>query len=170
MPAIMSARDLPSSHDYLVTRARQWLKSVGCGVIFDDRIRCATTTGEQPDAIGWRAGVSILVECKTSRQDFLADQKKPFRKDPVTGMGDWRFYLCHEGIIAASDLPKGWGLLHIAGRRIVDIAGVPPNTEWITSRPWPANKDAEMDLMYSALRRLSACGAIDDMLNEGERS
>lgn len=39
-------------------------------------------TNEQPDAIGFGGYATVLVEAKTSRADFLADLKKPFRIHP----------------------------------------------------------------------------------------
>ena len=67
---------------------------------------------EIPDAIGFNAYSSCVIECKMSRSDFFADQKKPFRTDG-NGMGQKRFYLCPENLIKESDLPQGWGLLYV---------------------------------------------------------
>ena len=65
-----------------------------------------------PDAIGWkRACHSVVVECKTSRADFLADQEKPFRQKPELGLGCERFYLTRAGLLQPKELPRGWGLL-----------------------------------------------------------
>ncbi len=73
-------------------------------------------TGEIPDAIGWRASGhldgSVVVEVKVSRSDFLADARKPHRNGDSVGLGNWRYYLCPEGIITPSDLPPKWGLLY----------------------------------------------------------
>ena len=67
---------------------------------------------EIPDAIGFNAYSSCVIECKMSRSDFFADQKKPFRTDG-NGMGQKRFFLCPENLIKESDLPQGWGLLYV---------------------------------------------------------
>lgn len=87
--------------------------AAGYSVIIRDPFRAYTISGERPDAIGWRDGISILIECKASHADFLADRKKPFRAetDNQQGMGDWRFYLCPPEIIKPEELPEGWGLL-----------------------------------------------------------
>jgi hypothetical protein len=72
-----------------------------------------------PDAIGWkRACHSVVVECKISRADFLADLEKPFRRKPEKGMGCERFYLASAGLISADELPAGWGLLELRGREV----------------------------------------------------
>ncbi len=55
-----------------MSKAVQWLRSYyKCGVILSEQY-CAT--GEVPDVIGWKGFCrSVLVECKVSRADFLAD-------------------------------------------------------------------------------------------------
>lgn len=146
------------THDQLVMRAERWLKNMGCGVVFNDRFRAATHSGEQPDAIGWRDGLSILIECKATRGDFLADKKKPFRMVSSLGMGDWRFMMCPPGMIAPDELPPGWGLLYVHPRKVEKAHGVPANCHWWTKKPFDGNKRSENQLMYSALRRLSIRG------------
>ena len=73
------------THAQLVQKAVAWLRSYRCGVILSEQ---ACLSGEMPDAIGWkRACHSVLVECKISRADFLADRDKPFRQKRRTR--DW---------------------------------------------------------------------------------
>lgn len=60
-------------------------------------------------------GVSVVVEAKTSRSDFLADRKKPHRA-PGQGIGVYRYMLCPEGIIRPEEVPQGWGLLWVNSR------------------------------------------------------
>ena len=43
--------------------------------------------------------------------DFLADAKKPHRKQPELGVGRWRYFLCPEGLIQPEEVPERWGLL-----------------------------------------------------------
>lgn len=142
------------THNKLVLRAEKWLKSQGCGVVFRDDFKAVTGSGEQPDAIGWRDGLSILVECKISRPDFLADRKKLFRIDPHKGMGDWRFFLCPPNLILPDELPAGWGLLYASPKQIKKVHGVPGNTGWWNGKPFEGNKRYETQMMYSALRRM----------------
>ena len=97
------------THDTLCLKAEKFLKNNGFGVVFHDKFKAYTAHGEQPDCIGFRSGVSCLIECKTSRADFLADRKKRFRIDPKKGMGDWRFMLTPKGLIKVEELPAGWG-------------------------------------------------------------
>ena len=142
------ARRKPVNHAFLVARAVEWLRhSYRCGVILSEQY-CAT--GEVPDAIGWKGNCrSVLVECKATRADFLADAGKPFRQHPEEGIGCERFYLAPAGLIAADELPPGWGLLECTGRELRIVAK-------------PARKDQrsavgfmkEMSLLLASLRRV----------------
>lgn len=105
----------PLTHPQLVSRAVDWLRRhYGCGIILSEQY-CAT--GEVPDAIGWKRHCrSVLVECKATRADFLADATKPFRLSPEEGLGCERFYLAPPGTIAREELPPRWGLLECTRR------------------------------------------------------
>lgn len=67
---------------------------------------------ERVDALLFCSDSSYLIETKVSRSDFLADAKKPFRKDPSQGIGDYRYYACPEGLIKPDELPEKWGLIY----------------------------------------------------------
>lgn len=104
------------THAALVRIAVQWLRSYRCGVVLSEQ---ACVSGEMPDAIGWkRACHSVLVECKVSRSDFLADRVKPFRQQSDEGVGNERFYLAPPGLIRVDELPYGWGLLECRARKV----------------------------------------------------
>lgn len=142
------------THAELVDRGARWLKNKGCRVVLRDPFKAAVSTGECPDVIGWRDGLSLLIECKTSRADFLADAKKPFRVDPCAGMGDWRFYMSPSGIIRADELPDGWGLLVAHPRRIEVVAGGPRgNCDWWQGKPFDGHKLNETIMLVSAMAR-----------------
>lgn len=144
---------MSEQHDLLVQKASGWLRKVGCRVILTDPFRTNATTGEQPDAIGWRDGLSILVEAKVSLSDFRADRRKKFRIDPVMGMGDWRFFIAPAGLLDGQPLPAGWGLLTLspAGRVQVASGGPGESAMWWTDRPFVANTREETRLLVSAL-------------------
>lgn len=156
------------NHDDLVIRAEKWLKQQNCGVIFRDQFRAMTHNGEQPDAIGWRDGLSVLIECKASRADFLKDKNKKFRKDLGLGMGDWRFYMCPTGVILPEDLPTGWGLLYATEKQIKRVHGCPTNAQWWSKKPFEGNKMCENQMMYSALRRMVKRGHFDSIYEKLE--
>jgi hypothetical protein len=134
------------THSQLVARAVEWLRKYRCGIVLSEQ---TCVSGEMPDAIGWkRACHSVVVECKISRADFLADHEKPFRKKPELGLGCERFYLTPAGLLHPEELPRGWGLLESAGRKI-NVA-----------RPSARNLRTmiglrhEMNLLLASLRRV----------------
>src|SRR5437870_1652929 len=84
------------THEKLVSMAVAWLRRYRCGVVLSEQ---ACVSGEMPDAIGWKKAChSVLVECKVSRADFLADREKPFRQKPESGVGCERYYLAPRGL------------------------------------------------------------------------
>ena len=66
---------------------------------------------ENPDVFAFTKYYSVLIECKASRADFLADKKKPFRQNPQLGIGRRRYYLVNEGVATEEEMPEGWQLL-----------------------------------------------------------
>lgn len=104
------------THAQLVEKAVRWLRRYRCGVVLSEQ---ACVSGEMPDAIGWKKAChSVLVECKVSRADFLADRCKPFRIKAKQGVGCERFYLVPAGLVRREELPEGWGLLELAQGRV----------------------------------------------------
>ncbi len=109
----------------------------------------ACVSGEMPDAIGWKKAChSVLVECKVSRGDFLADREKPFRQKPELGVGCERYYLAPRGLIRIEELPTGWGLLEVSGREIVRVK---PSAKDLRSA---VGFQSEMNLLLASLRRV----------------
>ena len=86
------------THAKLVEMAVAWLRRYRCGVVLSEQ---ACASGEMPDAIGWKKKChSVVVECKVSRADFLADSTKPWRRQPETAVGAERYYLAPHGLIS----------------------------------------------------------------------
>lgn len=112
------------THAELCAVAVKWLKRAnsnnghGCHVAVSE-VKSGWT-GEIPDAIGFRqtghgpSDGSVVVEVKVSRGDFLPDKKKPHRIEG--GLGNWRYFMCPEGMIQPDELPEGWGLLWVNSR------------------------------------------------------
>jgi hypothetical protein len=101
--------------------------------------------GESPDAFGISGWSTQLIEVKTSRSDFLADKKKYWRKHPGMGLGTHRSYMCPEGLIQVSDLPKKWGLLYVGSTgKIFEVKKA--------ERQEP-NHNSEITVLMSILRR-----------------
>ena len=134
------------THAQLVCAAVKWLRSYRCGVVLSEQ---ACLSGEMPDAIGWkRACHSVLVECKVTRADFLADRSKPFRRNSEKALGCERFYLTPAELVGLEELPSAWGLLEFRRHRVEMV------------RPSAKNMRAaagfryEMNLLLASLRRV----------------
>ena len=152
------------THADLVKRAGRWLRNtINCGVVFEELVSATT---EIPDAIGWASQKSVLVECKTSLADFRADKKKWHRshgKDDALGM--WRFYMAPTGIIPIDEIPDGWGLYEVDGRRVVHAGGL--RYANMKQPPFASNARKEKTLLLSAIRRLQASSCVY-IVNEEE--
>ncbi len=138
------------THKRAVQRITNWLRnSKRCGVVMAE---LATQNHETPDCIGWHGmGGSLLVECKTSRADFHADKQKNFRHYEEMGMGDLRYFATPPALLKPADLPEGWGLLEIHEHRIMEV---------VPAAPKPANKQCEVKMLMSAIRRLEISTAV----------
>lgn len=140
------------THAELVKVAAAQLKRWRCLPICTEMVT-QNISGEIPDAIGWTARASILIECKASRADFLADCKKIFRFDlPESGVGDFRFYFTNPGVITKEmDIPLGWGVYEVIdgkpkyklGVRYSNAANIPLN----------GSKVNEITILRSYIRR-----------------
>lgn len=73
---------------------------------------------ELPDAIGFKSGVSCLVECKASRADFLRDKMKAFRAEGM-GVGKFRIYLTNPGVCKVEEVPPKWQLAYAVDKNTV---------------------------------------------------
>src|SRR5580704_15411391 len=134
------------THAQLVEKAVRWLRRYRCGVVLSEQ---ACVSGEMPDALGWkRACHSVLVECKVTRADFLADRAKSFRLKPEQGVGCERFYLVSAGLVHPEELPHGWGLLEHSRGRIEMIQASAKNLRSTIGFRY------EMNLLLASLRRV----------------
>jgi hypothetical protein len=139
MMAIIKERETPYTHDELVRLAAYWLEktasniSMKCPLVIAELV---TANTEIPDVIGFRYGVSILIECKASR-----------------GMGDNRYYFAPEGLISKAELPMYWGLIEINDTGYIKIVG-----EALTFPE--ANKHGEIIMLQSVIRRLRISTAV----------
>ena len=134
------------THSQLVKKAVYWLRCYRCGVVLSEQ---ACVTGEMPDAIGWKQLChSVLIECKATRADFLADRAKPFRQKPERGVGSERFYFTPAGLLRREELPAGWGLLELRGRRVEMVHASARNLR--TAMGFRC----EMNLLLASLRRV----------------
>jgi hypothetical protein len=136
------------NHQQLVRLAELWLRRHYRSSIMLSEQSCAS--GETPDVIAWKGKCrSVLVECKVSRADFLADREKPFRRNPELGMGSERFYLAPAGLIAPNELPVKWGLLEVKGREVKVVVRASRSNQ-----RGQAGLMLEMNLLLASLRRV----------------
>lgn len=135
------------THLRLIDEAVRWLRSkYRCGIVLSEQ---SCSSGEIPDAIGWKGrNHSVVIECKTSRADFLADSSKPWRINPDCALGCERFYLAPAGMISIEELPPNWGLLEIRGREITIARKSRKNLRTV------AGFANEMNLLLASLRRV----------------
>lgn len=99
---------------------------------------------ENPDIYATNGCESTVIEVKTSHTDFLADQKKFSRTHTGYAMGDFRYYLCPEGIIKPEELPADWGLLYYCNGKIRKV---------VQAKQQKAEKLWDLMLLSSILRR-----------------
>jgi hypothetical protein len=133
---------MSATHSDLVELAKRWLQSK-CGVVITE----IATTGEEPDAIGWQGSHSLLIECKASRADFLADKQKSFRRQSERGIGLARYFLAPAGMIAVDELPEKWGLLETNDGQRAQVVKA-------SSHFADTNHRHEITILLSAMRRL----------------
>ncbi len=135
----------PPAHTELVERAGRWLGGTRrCGVVLLERGYQGCE--EIPDALGYKGSLTVLVEVKVNRADFLSDRHKASRRaDTVCGAERW--YLTPWGMVDADELPEGWGLLQLRGERIYRVAKAP-----LRERT-PAVYHKELKMLYAHCRR-----------------
>ena len=156
---IIMINDKPT-HSELVDIAVRWLTNHRrCPVVFAELV-CANDLGMVPDAIGWYGKWSILVECKTSRADFLADRKKPIHIKGCAAPGQERWYLVPAGLVGLGEVPEGWFLAEVDEKRMVRVVSERPEQS-ISSLMWGASFDherrlSEVPFLISACRRLTS--------------
>lgn len=139
-------------HSDIVEAAYYWAMNSGkCAFVLKEM---HSTTYEIPDIIGFFGYcTSMLIECKASRGDFLADKKKSFRQNPSMGMGKYRFYCCPDGMIKKEELPPKWGLIYVGNtgnpRCVLNPLKSNSSDESIFEE---YNEEGEKRMMYTALR------------------
>ena len=139
------------THSELINRAEKWLRgSLDCRVVLTE-FKAYTYSGETPDAIGWKESHCILVEVKTSKSDFMADQKKRSRRKGFPAMGNYRFYFAEKGVLDGCEIPEGWGLYEVCGRTVRHNRGV--SYKSFGQKLNESCKQSEIAMLVSALVR-----------------
>ncbi|MEZ5781192.1 MAG: hypothetical protein R3D70_06035 [Rhizobiaceae bacterium] len=144
----------PLTHAELSRRAVKWLINMGCTVAVDEIT--TTCTPERCDAIGFNGGgFSIVVEVKCSRSDFQRDKHKGHRNPAIRkGMGTYRYFMAPAGLLKPEELPDGWGLVEVGGKICRIVKGGKPTYRWNEPYPFENDRQAEIGLLSSLVRRL----------------
>lgn len=152
----------PNEHDKLVEIGRNYMACKSHVVVTE-------TTGytEEPDILAFGAILkgeiiieqrgkmeqrgTFLLECKASRADFISDKRKMFRRNPGYGMGEFRYFFIHRGLLKPEEIPEGWGLIETTGVRGKIIKA---------SKYWDERAiRAEFDTLISVIRRIGVSAA-----------
>jgi hypothetical protein len=141
----LSQRNDETDHNYLVRRATIAL-SVTHPVVLSE---LTSHAGERPDVIGWKAGVSTLIECKASLSDLMANRFK----NHGDGMGVFRWFLFPPGIISLDAFletefaQQGWGFAVLTDQ-LKQVAFISKG------KPFAPDRFSEIIMLTSALRRI----------------
>ncbi|HSH86871.1 MAG TPA: hypothetical protein VK958_06430 [Methylophilus sp.] len=170
------------NHTQLTELAVKWLKRPnsqnGHGCLISASELRSGWDGEIPDAIGFRLDgnivTSIVVEAKATRSDFLCDKKKEHRQ---SGMGDYRYYICPEGLIKPEELPEKWGLLWVNARGHIKVISGAANTfgghwqlknEALISLRFAGDKQREQWLLVKILSRVGDVEQMNRWIKESK--
>lgn len=147
-------------HKQLVATAEKWLKyrcvlphtnlkrenlqrfPVKCAIVLTEIV---TAANETPDAIGWWCGTSVLIEVKVSRSDYYRDKTKFSRRVTGYGIGNYRYYMTPPGLLVQKNMPEGWGLLEVDGKK-VNVVKLPTYHD--------SNVEDEKRILLSVIRRM----------------
>lgn len=107
---------------------------------------------ELTDVYATNRATSTIIEVKTSHSDFLNDKKKYARSKQAETckhqIGNYRYYLCPDGVISPDELPEGWGLLYWNGKKVNKIVPAP--------KCWNTDHKYDMFVLCSIIAR--ECG------------
>ncbi len=118
-------------------------------------LKASSTKGEIPDCLAFKGGGdTLLIECKTSRADFLRDKEKKFKSKSL-GMGDYRLFLFCESVnISHNEIPKDWEYIKVNESGEVTESSIRiTNLGLIDSLQFKKNAKAEVAVLYSYIRR-----------------
>jgi hypothetical protein len=74
-------------------------------------------------------------------------------------MGNYRYYLCQKNLIGIDELPDGWGLLYLDGKRVLEVK---------ESSGFTVQKNNELIAMISMVRRLQRFSAVSIVVDKQE--
>ena len=111
-----------------------------------------TYAGEIPDIVAWTSGhICNVIEVKVSRQDFLKDGDKFFRKCAECGIGTYRYFAAPKGLIKPEELPENLGLYELTDKQCFMT---------VEAKTQDSDKGKEVIMLVSAIRRLEISTAV----------
>lgn len=134
------------NHDTLAEQGALYLQRRKRCILTWANVR-SLRSNEQPDVIGWASdGTSYVLEAKTTRADFLADLKKPWRQGQAA-LGMYRYYYTLPGLLNPEALPPGWGLLEQGAKRVRTVKD---------ASPCEVSRRGELILLLQAAQKMQA--------------
>lgn len=140
-----------NKHDYKKCQSKICHKPEFCKVCHRYHyvaVELCTVDTENTDVWGLSSWDTAIIEVKVSHADFLADKKKWWRTDEAGDYGcqagNYRLYLCPEGIIKPEELPDNWGLLYWDGKKVYPV---------VAPQQFKNTGMADMKILASILRR-----------------
>lgn len=110
-----------SLHYKLCQEGAKWMKRQRFSGYKYIAVELVSIAAENPDVWGTNGYQSTMIEVKTSRADFFKDKGKYCRTHQEHSVGNFRYYLCPDGVIQPNELPDNWGLLWWDGDQIKDM-------------------------------------------------
>ena len=108
------------THNKLVNLTKEYARFAHqCNPVFSEK--GSAKLSEFPDVIGWTSKDCIVFECKTNKQDFRADLKKPHRQK--NGLGSLRYYIMPDNLYleVKEEIPEGFGIVTERRERLQQI-------------------------------------------------
>lgn len=139
------------SHAELCNIGERYLRNVMNCKVTAKELNCVNS--EIPDVIGFKETYTYLLEAKTSRSDFFADKKKPFRINSDEGVGDFRYFICEKGLIKIEDLPQKWGLIYVSPKGKCRLIYGNKGNQYRDIFRFEKDIEAEYSLLFSMARR-----------------
>ena len=142
------------NHKDLVEHAKFWLQTnKKCNPVFTEK-GCGSFS-EMPDVLGFTAQKTIVMECKTSRSDLMADKKKPFRESG--GLGNFRYYFMPKELYEqCKDYDfNGWGIVTILKEKGIKVRQV----RGLDSMEFKSNLEHERNFLRSRILEIQRFGS-----------
>ncbi len=157
----MSKKRKPMSHTEITQHVVDFLFEMGYRIVCKEMHSRVT---EVPDIYAVDKVGSLVIEVKSTRKDFLADQKKQFRQRPTEGLGTFRYYASYEGIINIEDLPPKWGLMWVDANGVVTVVRGKSFVHRLDDSPYwfQTNIENEYWALYSLVRKAVSWGVGDN--------